>query len=57
MGINDARHVRHAVVANLDIVPIKDFVKLMLREEVFIEKVEKFIDYRFVWTFWLYMGD
>ena len=37
------RHVMHAAVADLDVVLIKVFLKLMVCGEVFVEKAEKCI--------------
>ena len=45
VGINHARHVRHAAVTDLDVVPVKHFVKRKVCGDVFVEKAEKFIGY------------
>ena len=42
---HETRNVMHAAVADLHVVLIKDFVKLMVRGEVFVVKAEKFIGY------------
>ena len=42
---HETRHVMYAAMADLHVVLIKDFVKVIVRGEVFVVKAEKFIGY------------
>ena len=45
MRIHNARYIRHAAVADFNIVPVENFVELVVLREIFGEKTEKFKGY------------
>lgn len=45
MRIHNARYIRHAAVADFNIVPVENFVELVVLREMFVEKTEKFKGY------------
>ena len=45
MRIYNARYIRHAAVADFNIVPVENFMEFMILREMIVEKTEKFIGY------------
>ena len=45
MRIHNARYIRHAAVADFNIVPVENFVELVVFKEMFIEKTDIFKGY------------
>ena len=45
MRIHNARYIRHAAVADFNIVPVENFMELVVLREMFVEKTVKFIGY------------
>ena len=45
MRIHNARYISDAAVADFNIVPVENFMELVVLMKMFVEKVEKFMGY------------